>query len=61
MNVCMCYTPARASGDRSGRFKRAIPHALGLSQAEVGERMGVTKSRVSQIERGERRLSGRSR
>ncbi|MFG3382413.1 helix-turn-helix domain-containing protein [Streptomyces sp. NPDC047999] len=27
--------------------------ALGLSQAEVGQRMGVTKSRVSQIERGE--------
>jgi DNA-binding XRE family transcriptional regulator len=27
--------------------------ALGLSQAEVGDRMGVTKSRVSQIERGE--------
>jgi DNA-binding XRE family transcriptional regulator len=27
--------------------------ALGLTQAEVGERMGVTKSRVSQIERGE--------
>ena len=26
--------------------------ALGLSQAEVAERMGVTKSRVSQIERG---------
>jgi DNA-binding XRE family transcriptional regulator len=27
--------------------------ASGLSQAEVGELMGVTKSRVSQIERGE--------
>ena len=27
--------------------------ALGLTQAEVAERMGVTKSRVSQIERGE--------
>ena len=27
--------------------------ASGLSQAEVAERMGVTKSRVSQIERGE--------
>jgi DNA-binding XRE family transcriptional regulator len=27
--------------------------ALGLSQAQVGERMDVTKSRVSQIERGE--------
>ncbi|XVQ13906.1 helix-turn-helix domain-containing protein [Spirillospora sp. CA-255316] len=26
---------------------------LGLSQSEVAERMGVTKSRVSQIERGE--------
>jgi len=26
---------------------------LGLSQAEAAERMGVTKSRVSQIERGE--------
>jgi DNA-binding XRE family transcriptional regulator len=26
--------------------------ALGLTQAEVAERMGVTKSRVSQIERG---------
>lgn len=26
---------------------------LGLTQAEVAERMGVTKSRVSQIERGE--------
>jgi len=27
--------------------------AQGLTQAEVAERMGVTKSRVSQIERGE--------
>jgi transcriptional regulator with XRE-family HTH domain len=27
--------------------------ALGLTQAEVAERMGVTKGRVSQIERGE--------
>jgi DNA-binding XRE family transcriptional regulator len=27
--------------------------ALGLTQAEVAERMGVTKSRVSQVERGE--------
>jgi predicted XRE-type DNA-binding protein len=27
--------------------------ALGLAQAEVARRMGVTKSRVSQIERGE--------
>lgn len=27
--------------------------ALGLTQAKVAERMGVTKSRVSQIERGE--------
>jgi DNA-binding XRE family transcriptional regulator len=27
--------------------------ALGLTQAEVAERMSVTKSRVSQIERGE--------
>jgi DNA-binding XRE family transcriptional regulator len=27
--------------------------ALGLTQAEVAERMGVTKSRISQIERGE--------
>jgi DNA-binding XRE family transcriptional regulator len=27
--------------------------ALGLTQADVAERMGVTKSRVSQIERGE--------
>lgn len=26
---------------------------LGLTQAEVAERMGVTKSRVSQIERGD--------
>jgi DNA-binding XRE family transcriptional regulator len=26
---------------------------LGLTQAEVADRMGVTKSRVSQIERGE--------
>ncbi len=26
---------------------------LGVTQAEVAERMGVTKSRVSQIERGE--------
>jgi predicted transcriptional regulator len=26
---------------------------LGLTQAEVAERMGVTKSRISQIERGE--------
>jgi DNA-binding XRE family transcriptional regulator len=28
-------------------------HTLELTQAEVAERMGVTKSRVSQIERGE--------
>ncbi|GAA2719476.1 helix-turn-helix transcriptional regulator [Actinocorallia aurantiaca] len=27
--------------------------ALGLTQSEVAERMGVTKGRVSQIERGE--------
>ena len=27
--------------------------AMGLTQAQVAERMGVTKSRVSQIERGE--------
>ncbi|TDE28565.1 helix-turn-helix transcriptional regulator [Actinomadura sp. 6K520] len=27
--------------------------AIGLSQSEVADRMGVTKSRVSQIERGE--------
>lgn len=27
--------------------------ALGLTQSDVAERMGVTKSRVSQIERGE--------
>ncbi len=27
--------------------------ALGLTQAEIAERMGVTKGRVSQIERGE--------
>jgi DNA-binding XRE family transcriptional regulator len=27
--------------------------SLGLTQAQVAERMGVTKSRVSQIERGE--------
>jgi DNA-binding XRE family transcriptional regulator len=27
--------------------------ALGLTQADAAERMGVTKSRVSQIERGE--------
>ena len=27
--------------------------SLGLTQAEVAERMGVSKSRVSQIERGE--------
>src|SRR3984957_20713905 len=27
--------------------------ALGLTQAQTAERMGVTKSRVSQIERGE--------
>jgi DNA-binding XRE family transcriptional regulator len=27
--------------------------ALGLTQAQVAERMGVTKSRVSQVERGE--------
>ena len=27
--------------------------ALGLTQAEVAERMGLTKSRVAQIERGE--------
>jgi DNA-binding XRE family transcriptional regulator len=27
--------------------------SLGLTQVEVAERMGVTKSRVSQIERGE--------
>jgi DNA-binding XRE family transcriptional regulator len=27
--------------------------ALGLTQSEVAERMGITKSRVSQIERGE--------
>ena len=27
--------------------------ALGLTQADVAEKMGVTKSRVSQVERGE--------
>ncbi len=27
--------------------------ALGLTQADVAERMGISKSRVSQIERGE--------
>ena len=27
--------------------------ALGLTQAQVAEKMGVTKSRVSQVERGE--------
>ena len=27
--------------------------ALGMTQAEVADRMGITKSRVSQIERGE--------
>ena len=27
--------------------------ALGLTQAEVADRMGITKSRVSQIERGD--------
>jgi predicted transcriptional regulator len=27
--------------------------AMGLTQAEVADRMGITKSRVSQIERGE--------
>ena len=27
--------------------------ALGLTQAQVAERMGMTKSRVSQVERGE--------
>lgn len=39
------YIDARRLAERRG--------ALGLTQAEVADRMGITKSRVSQIERGE--------
>ena len=36
-----------------GRRHAERRKALGLTQAQVGEKMGVTKSRVSQVERGE--------
>lgn len=39
------YIDARRLAERRG--------AIGLTQAEVARRMGITKSRVSQIERGE--------
>lgn len=39
------YIDAQRLAERRG--------ALGLTQAQVAQRMGVTKSRVSQIERGE--------
>jgi DNA-binding XRE family transcriptional regulator len=40
---------AYIDGDRLAERRKA----LGLTQADVAERMNVTKSRVSQIERGE--------
>lgn len=38
---------------RSG-WIRAVREALGMSTRELAERVGVTKARISQIERGER-------
>ncbi|MEZ5090178.1 MAG: helix-turn-helix transcriptional regulator [Micropruina sp.] len=46
----------RASAPSATSMPTALPSdgkGLGLTQADVAERMGVTKSRVSQIERGE--------
>lgn len=40
---------ARIDGHRLAERRKA----LGLAQAQVAEKMGVTKSRVSQVERGE--------
>ncbi len=41
-------------GQRPPRgWVRAIREALGMTTAELGERMGLTQSRVSQIERSE--------
>ena len=41
-------------GQRPPRgWVRAIREALGMTTAELGQRMGVTQSRVSQIERSE--------
>ena len=40
---------ARIDGHRLTERRKA----LGLTQAQVAEKMGVTKSRVSQVERGE--------
>jgi DNA-binding XRE family transcriptional regulator len=40
---------ARIDGHRLAERRKA----LGLTQAQVADKMGVTKSRVSQVERGE--------
>ena len=41
-------------GQRPPRgWVRAIREALGMTTAELGQRMGLTQSRVSQIERSE--------
>ena len=43
------HNQAYIDGHRLSERRKAI----GLTQADVAERMGVTKSRISQIERGE--------
>ena len=43
----------RNQADIDGHRLAARRKAVGLSQTDVADKMGVTKSRVSQIERGE--------
>ncbi|TMR08804.1 helix-turn-helix transcriptional regulator [Nonomuraea turkmeniaca] len=58
--VAAQFTPEERAQARRGIDAYVVGHRLaeqrrreGLTQAEVAERMGVTKGRVSQIERGD--------
>ena len=47
--------------DRIGKTLRAARLALGLTQAEIGVEIGITRNSVARIERGEIGVSGSTR
>ena len=47
--------------DRIGKTLRAARLALGLTQAEIGAEIGITRNSVARIERGEIGVSGSTR
>nr|DAF08620.1 MAG TPA: Helix-turn-helix XRE-family like protein [Caudoviricetes sp.] len=56
-SVCVCYTSFKKRGDKMNERLKQLRLTLEMSQEEFGKLLGITKSGVSDIESGRRKVT----